>query len=118
MERIKLTSAEWLAMGQELFGDDRLKWKFVCPICKTPQSGEDYIAKGLSIEDCGGSIGFSCIGRKLPIEERQEGILNHKKKKNKPCNYAGGGLFRLNPILVTDEEGEEHEVFEFYRGEK
>jgi hypothetical protein len=37
-----------------------------------------------------------------------------------PCNYAGGGLFKLNPVTVVmdpDEHGSrEHCVFEFAEG--
>ncbi|AZO39687.1 hypothetical protein EJ076_00005 [Mesorhizobium sp. M7D.F.Ca.US.005.01.1.1] len=30
-----------------------------------------------------------------------------------PCDYAGGGLFKLNPIHVDDGQPEPHTVFDF-----
>ena len=30
----KYTLAEWRAKAAELFGDDFMKWKFVCPVCE------------------------------------------------------------------------------------
>ncbi|MBA9071867.1 hypothetical protein FHR71_005660, partial [Methylobacterium sp. RAS18] len=30
-----------------------------------------------------------------------------------PCNYAGGGLFKLNPVIVTGPDGSEHAMFDF-----
>jgi hypothetical protein len=30
-----------------------------------------------------------------------------------PCNYAGGGLFRLNPVTVVDPDGIENHAFDF-----
>lgn len=112
-ERQEMTANEWEALGTSLFGEDKTFWKFVCPICKTPQSAEDYKKARIPFEKCAGMIGFSCIGRSLP--SRQEGIMNPKKKNGEPCNYAGGGFFQLNPLHITDEDGEVHQLFDFYR---
>ena len=63
--------------------------------------------------------GFSCIGRwaKGGCEHRGLGPKSvtddgDKKEKSIGCDYAGGGLFKLNPVLVTHED-KEHAYFDF-----
>ena len=55
-----------------------------------------------------GAFAYSCVGRFI-------GGCDAFDKKNTPgpCNYAGGGLFRLNPVQVTDDDGRVIELFEF-----
>ena len=58
-----------------------------------------------------GEIAFSCVGRHLP----NAGEFGQRPG---PCNYAGGGLFAINPVTVAypaDAHGAagEHRVFEF-----
>lgn len=89
-----MTREEWEAKGLELFGRDRKRWKFVCPACGHVQSVQDYINAGAPHD----VIGFSCVGRWLPKQKRAFG--DKDVKGNGPCDYAGGGLFRLNPLEV------------------
>jgi hypothetical protein len=99
-----LTKQEWEAEGTRLFGPDKLQWQFKCPVCGFVASVQDWKDAGAGE----GAVAFSCIGR-------------HKKKARKafeecgpgPCNYAGGGLFRMNPVSVMDEEGNRYSMFEF-----
>jgi len=97
------TRDEWIAEGERRFGPDRMKWKFVCPVCGYVQTPDDYIDSGAKDS---GIIAFSCVGR-------LRGIGDELKDKGGPCNYAGGGLFRLNPWKVIDVQGNEHEMFAF-----
>jgi hypothetical protein len=98
------THAEWLAEAKRRFGKSPAGWKFVCPSCGYVASGQEYKDAGAPIE----SIGFSCVGRwKLPAKQAFD------PKGKGPCNYAGGGLIRLNPVKVVTPDGSEHEVFEF-----
>lgn len=60
----------------------------------------DWVAAGAGE----GEIAFSCVGRRNPAFT--------------DCDYAGGGLFRLNPIKVVMPDGGISETFDFYRGEK
>lgn len=97
-----ITHLEWEQKGRELFGDDKLTWKFVCPVCEHVASVGDYKEAGAPQ----GAVGFSCIGRYL--ETRKE-----MGEKPGPCNYAGGGLFQLNPVTVTFPDDSTLKVFKF-----
>lgn len=90
---MKMTHEEWLAEAERRFGKDAKQWKFVCPSCGHVASVADWTAAGATE----GEIAFSCIGRRLKSSAK---IF---EKGKGPCNYAGGGLFRLNPVTVTFE---------------
>jgi hypothetical protein len=57
-----------------------------------------------------GEVAFSCVGRHLP-RAKELG------QRPGPCNYAGGGLFKLNPMTVVMEDGGEADRFEFADGD-
>lgn len=103
MEEVVYNSlAEWEAEGLRLFGPDRMKWKFKCPSCGYVAAVEDWKNAGGS----SGMVAFSCIGR-LTGSKKEFG-----DKTGGPCNYAGGGLFRLNPVKIH-YNGNTEEVFAF-----
>lgn len=95
---------DWWSEGVTRFGKDWLNWEFVCPVC-------GHVAKIKDWEDAGApreAAAFSCVGRWLEkprraFEESGEG----------PCNYAGRGLFPLNPVIVVFPDGEKRRAFEF-----
>lgn len=87
-----MTKAKWHAEGVRRFGDDEMKWRFVCPSCGHIASVQDWKDAGAS----SGQVAYSCIGRNLP-NPVEMGV------KPGPCNYAGGGLFKLNPMDVDGE---------------
>jgi hypothetical protein len=89
-----LTEAAWLELGDSLFGPDRMQWRFTCPLCKTEMSPGDYKEAGAPET----AVAFSCVDR-----WRDAG----------KCNYAGGGLFKLNPVTVQRASGGETTVFAF-----
>lgn len=103
--------SEWRQKGVELFGERMRLWRFVCPVCKTPQSAQDFIDTGMDKETAFSSIAQECIGRHIPSS--QKAISETKVIKGKPCNYAGYGLFKLNPLSVELEDGEVINVFDF-----
>lgn len=108
MEVTEYTKKEWLKKGKKLFGDDMLKWKFVCPSCGNVQSAMDfkrYKNKGATPSD----TYFKCIGR---FRKKCHKFLDGGNKK--PCDYTSGGLLCISPISVTDEQGEVHSAFEFF----
>jgi hypothetical protein len=95
VELMSMTLEEWIQEGERRFGPDRLNWKFVCPVCGHIASAGDWKAAGAREAE----VAFSCIGRHIPgsrsaFEDKGEG----------PCNYAGGGLFRLNPVQIDENE--------------
>ena len=98
-----MTRIQWVERATELFGRDSNEWKFKCPSC-------GHVARIIDWRDAGapdGALAFSCIGR---FTGSRKEIFN---KTGGPCNYAGGGLFQLNPVSVIDEDGCEHKVFDF-----
>lgn len=94
---------EWHEEARKRYGKNQLDWKFQCPACKHVASIRDY----KEVDGLGGAA-FSCIGRWLP---EKRGAFEGKGKG--PCNYAGGGLFGLNPIPVKLEDERIENVFDF-----
>ena len=99
-----MTHDEWVAEGTKRFGPDMMTWRFVCPSCGHVQTAADYKAAGAPIN----VVAFSCIGRWLtngaddPKRDKKLAKAAFKKKGG-PCNYAGGGLFKLNPVEVDGQ---------------
>lgn len=87
------TEDAWRAEAVRRFGTDGMKWKFVCPSCGHVASVQDWKDAGAPQS----AVAFSCVGRWLPDPKRLG-------EKPGPCDYAGGGLFQLNPVSVGDRE--------------
>lgn len=102
MEKKTYTHAEWTAEGVKRFGDNVEGWRFICPSCGHVASVADWCDAGAPEN----AIAFSCIGR-YTGSEKEVG-----DKAGGPCNYTGGGLFRLNPVVVY-VGGKELNVFDF-----
>lgn len=49
------------------------------------------------------AVAFSCVGR---------------WRDDVDCDYAGGGLFKLNPVVVTQEDGSTTQAFAFAGSEE
>lgn len=98
----RYTHEEWQAEARRRFGDDPLQWRFVCPSCGHVASVQDWKDAGAQE----GHVAFSCVGRWLP-NPKQMG------ERPGPCNYAGGGLFRLNPVEVVMPGGKVRQAFAF-----
>lgn len=99
-----VTYEEWLAEAERRFGKNAMDWRFECPVCKHVASVKDWKDAGASE----GEVAFSCVGRRA---DKPRNAFEEEGKG--PCNYAGGGLFRLNPVKVTGGPGGDHSVFEF-----
>jgi hypothetical protein len=97
------TVAAWHAKAHELFGKDSNLWRFICPVCSHIATVADWAAAKAPE----GHIAFSCVGRHIPGSKEA-----FKEKGTGPCTYAGGGLFKLNPVTVMDD-GKPHTVFQF-----
>jgi hypothetical protein len=101
-----LTHAEWQAEAEARFGKDPMRWAFKCPVCGYVATLQDWKDAGAKSEHAA----FSCVGRWLPGSG--EAFTGKPGGTRGPCNYAGGGLFRINPVHVSHEGGETS-VFEF-----
>ena len=96
---VRMTKAEWLARGTELFGADFDAWRFVCPGCGHVQSIADFRPfkdRGATPE----SARCECIGRYTGGRSWAYG------GGPGPCDYAGYGLFPISPVTVIDGERE------------
>lgn len=96
--------AEMKATGAKRVEDVR----FLCPMCRTPQSATDLIAAGAgaTMDDVEKYVAFSCIGRwtgAKPPRERPDG---------NPCDWTLGGLFSLHELEVITPDGNSHPRFE------
>jgi hypothetical protein len=81
---------------------------FICPRCKTPQSGRDLInaGAGADFEAVDGYLGFSCVGRWLGAGAPR------LTPDGKPCNWSLGGLFTLHTLEVIMPDGRRQRHFE------
>lgn len=93
---------EWRNEARRRFGDDPMKWRFVCPSCGHIASVDDWKAVGASEDE----VAFSCVGRHL------QGAKQIFEPPG-PCNYAGGGLIGLNPVKIDMAPGKTTRVFAF-----
>lgn len=108
--QVKYTLAEWRAKATELFGEDFMKWKFACPVCRHVASVADWKDAGAPVK----SAAFSCVGRWAGANLKiAKGNVGPSGIDQGPCNYAGGGLFQLNPVVVVDPDGVELKAFAF-----
>lgn len=98
-EQRMMTHAEWRAEAVRRFGDDPASWRFVCPSCGYGASLQEW--KDAGAED---AAAFSCVGRWTGGGDMGT---------SKPCNYAGGGFLRLNPVRVVMPDGGIVEAFDF-----
>jgi hypothetical protein len=99
-----ITLAEWRAKATDLFGPDPMGWRFTCPACGHVASVQDWKDAGAPVT----SAAFSCVGRWAGTNpDVARGDIGPDGIKGKgPCNYAGGGLFKLNPVAVIDPDGQ------------
>lgn len=105
MQKTRISYEDWVKEGERRFGKDRMKWKFKCPVCDHVASAQEWRDAGAS----DGQIAFSCIGRYLRGATAR---TIFESDKPGPCDYAGGGLFRMNPVIIEAGDGE-YEYFEF-----
>ena len=87
---------EWQKQGAALFGADTKRWRFVCPVCGYQALAQEWKDAGAPA----GAIGFSCVGRWLG---RRSGKTFDGD--DCPCDYAGGGLFGFNPVIIDVGDG-------------
>jgi hypothetical protein len=97
---------DWQQEMSKRYGE-RDNFEFVCPICKYPQTVKQCEEAGARP----GEIGFSCVGRHIEGSRRAFGDKKNNKKTG-PCDYAGGGLFAMNPVTIVFAEGGDVRIFD------
>jgi hypothetical protein len=107
-----MTHAEWLAEATRRFGDDPMAWKFVCPKLWAH-------CQRAGLEGCRGARGsrgfFRASGATATTGRTQQ--TRRLSMEAGPCNYTGGGLFKLNPVAVNFGDGDEpRKTFAFADG--
>lgn len=113
-EHRKLTQAELVAEATERFGDDPIKWAFICPTCGDIANGEDFREaltakprKHRSGADVIASdvVGQECIGRTLGALDKGNG-----KYTGRGCDWAAYGLFG-GPWTIALPDGRSMHAF-------
>jgi hypothetical protein len=93
----KLTQAELLAEARTRFGDDPLKWAFICPSCGDIANGTDFsqaLAERPRTNRAGETViasdvvGQECIGRTLGALEKSD-----DEYTGRGCTWTAYGLF-------------------------
>jgi len=87
---------------------DNAELVMICPMCGTPQTGNDLIRAGAgkTFDDVEKYLGFSCVGRFTGAEAPR------KEPDGKPCNWTLGGLFQMHKLEVVTPDGKKHPRFE------
>ena len=55
----EISLSAWEREGEQLFGQDRLNWRFVCPVCGVVKEARAWF--DASAPEA--AVAFSCIGR-------------------------------------------------------
>lgn len=108
MNKVALRHDQWLDEMHKRYGPKARDAKFVCPACGHVQTAEQFLQLGMSPPMVASVLGYSCIGRYLQGVEVRDAFGQGPG----PCNYAGGGLLQISPILVTIDN-REFPVFDF-----
>ena len=95
---------EWEAEGRRRFGNDYMKWRFICPMCGHIASVADFKAAGADNPNCAYS---ECLGR-------YQGKGSPKKGDSSGCNWCSYGLFGIptGGCYVITPDGQRH-IFDF-----
>lgn len=105
-QRLNIQYDDWLVEMRRRY-PNRNDVAFVCPVCHHRQTVGQFVAA--AGDDGLRMAGFACIGRLMPKDQTSEAFSG----KEGPCSYAGGGLFRLNPIVVVMPDLSKIEAFDF-----
>lgn len=101
-----MTLEEWRKEGKKRFGEDIMKWKFVCPMCGHVASVQEFVDAGAEDPD---SAYQECIGRYIGKGSPVSGDASG-------CNWVAYGFFGMpngKGIIVIDEKNIGTECFDF-----
>lgn len=112
----RMSHHDWLAEARRRFGDDPMKWQFVCPLCGKVSTPEDFVDAGVPKADAH-RASIECIGRVVGAK----GGMKEGRERNpdgsvaQPCDWAAFGLFGnlgKGPVVLRDD-GVETQAFAF-----
>ena len=92
----------WEAEGRRRFGNDFMKWRFVCPMCGHIASVEEFKAVGASSPN---DAFQCCLGRFTGKGAPKEG-------DSSGCNWTVNGLFKVGGASVV-HNGNEILIFDY-----
>lgn len=87
---------DWVAEGRRLYGEDKMDWKFKCPMCGHVQTAREFKEAG-----------------KEPYLAYQNCASRHGLGGRPDCKWTVGGLFRIGGRYVIDEKFVPHLIFDF-----
>lgn len=103
-----ISHEDWLQEAEKRYGKSLRQIRFICPVCKHVQSGQDFLDLGMTPEKAATRAGFSCIGRWM--DSCRDAFTG---EGSGPCNYTNGGLIRLGPIRVDNAEWNDGSIYVF-----
>ena len=101
----EVSLSDWHEEGRVRFGSDKMDFAWKCPSCGVKITSREYMRLGAP----SGALAFSCIGRYA-----KDGPVGEIGGDIQPCNYAGGGLFGLNPVRVLCPGDKTVDVMEWW----
>lgn len=105
---ITISENDFYKLGEKMFGPDKSKWKFKCPICGHVQSMESVERHYVSEH---GRSKFEAVKKYIYVYYNCEGRTN----PSHGCNYSTGGLFKLGKMfeVISEKQGEENKILTF-----
>jgi len=83
--------SQWKLEGERRFGDDRNRWRFICPACGEVQTRADFLCLGMNQRQVDQITSYSCI----------------RRWRDQSCKHIGG------PVNLLISPGEIRHTFDF-----
>ncbi len=93
---VEITKKEFLDKGEELYGSEKHKWKFICSNCKRVQS---ILQIQIQLERGIKPLRFP----NLEIDDEHD-ISPHSQCYSEKCNWVSNGLFHSGLLVIFDEK--------------
>lgn len=112
---IVVSEKDWNRIGAELFGSDKLDWRFVCPSCGHVSTGRRFLELDISdpgrvVQECEGRVNPSSrkgcpkylnSGTKAKRQARLDQIAAYQKEHG--CDWCAFGFFCITTVSVRRE---------------
>lgn len=94
---VELTETQWRENGRSIFGNDRMDWRFICPMCNRIAGVQDFID----------------AGSPAPTSDVTQDCISIYLKGQWRCSFTTREMMPLHKTEVVMANGERHRVFEF-----